>query len=54
MAMRRRTVKRGDRVLFDGHECAVLNVSPTRVILRDKYGFRKEVSRKAVKPIDKE
>lgn len=50
MAIRRKVIQRGDRVLYDGHECVVLNVSATKVILRDKYGFQKEVSKKAVKP----
>lgn len=54
MPLKRAKLKRGDRVMYDGHPCEVLELSQGKVVIRDQYGYRVTISRKIAKPIEPE
>lgn len=52
MAILKRKPKKGERVLYDEHECLVLDVKRNTVVLRNQYGFPEAVKFDKVKRLD--
>lgn len=53
MALTNKSVKVGQRVQFDEHDCVVLEVKSRTLTIRNKFGFPEEIPRKGVKLADK-
>ena len=49
MAIGSPKIKTGDRVMHDGVPCAVVLTTPTKLTIRDQYGYKVEIKRKGAK-----